>query len=392
MDKGRYLVEAHLREGRSVAELARVHGVHPSWIYRLLARYRAEGDAGLIPRSRRPKHSPNAVASELEERDRAVAQTARPKKDSTPARTRSTGISHDDTGMRRRVSTIWRVLRRRGFVTPQPQKRPKSLVHAFRSRPPQRVLAVRHDALDPRRRHRRRDRQLHRRPQPALRRVRRAAGHQSHRRRRDLPRRRPTHWGTPASMLTDNGAIYTATLPRRESRHGNPHSRRSASPTSTPGPTTPRPAARSNASTRPSRSSSPNNPPPHPRRAPSPTRPVRRPTTTTSDHIARSADAHHDEAFNARIKAHPPAPIPDDALPRPPRHESTHTARSPSATKSKLHHIGMGARHAANPSSCSSPTATSASSPQTANSSATSPSTRPATTNPKPPGWISTMT
>ena len=35
MDKGRYLVEAHVREGRRVAELAASHGVHPSWIYRL---------------------------------------------------------------------------------------------------------------------------------------------------------------------------------------------------------------------------------------------------------------------------------------------------------------------------------------------------------------------
>ena len=60
MDMGRYLVEAHLREGRSVGELARDDGVHPSWIYRLLARYRADGDAGLTPRSRRPKTSPTA--------------------------------------------------------------------------------------------------------------------------------------------------------------------------------------------------------------------------------------------------------------------------------------------------------------------------------------------
>ena len=46
MDMGRYLVEAHLREGRSVAELAAVHGIHRSWIYKLLARYR-DADAGV---------------------------------------------------------------------------------------------------------------------------------------------------------------------------------------------------------------------------------------------------------------------------------------------------------------------------------------------------------
>jgi transposase-like protein len=67
MDLGRYLVEAHLREGRPVAELAGAHGVHRSWIYKLLARYRDEGDAGLAPRSRRPRSSPTQVAAELEE-------------------------------------------------------------------------------------------------------------------------------------------------------------------------------------------------------------------------------------------------------------------------------------------------------------------------------------
>ena len=65
MDVGQYLVEAHLREGRSVAELARTHGVHRSWLYKLLARYRAEGDAGLAPRSRRPKSSPSAMPIEV---------------------------------------------------------------------------------------------------------------------------------------------------------------------------------------------------------------------------------------------------------------------------------------------------------------------------------------
>jgi transposase-like protein len=86
---GRYLVQAHLREGRPVAELAAAHGVHPSWIYRLLARYRADGDAGLIPRSRRPKTSPTALAppgvalgddhgAALRVQQRGIAESNRP--------------------------------------------------------------------------------------------------------------------------------------------------------------------------------------------------------------------------------------------------------------------------------------------------------------------------
>src|SRR2546430_17316747 len=64
MDVGPYLVEAHLREGRRVADLARVHGVHRSWLYKLLSRYRAQGEAGLAPRSRRPPPSPPPLPSE----------------------------------------------------------------------------------------------------------------------------------------------------------------------------------------------------------------------------------------------------------------------------------------------------------------------------------------
>jgi transposase len=61
MDLGRYLVEVHLREGTPLSELAKAHGVHRSWLYKRLARYRAEGEAGLVPRSRRPKSSPSKI-------------------------------------------------------------------------------------------------------------------------------------------------------------------------------------------------------------------------------------------------------------------------------------------------------------------------------------------
>ena len=67
MFKARYLVEAHVLEGRSVAELAAAHGVHRSWIYKLLARYREGGLEALEPRSRRPRSSPAAISAEVEE-------------------------------------------------------------------------------------------------------------------------------------------------------------------------------------------------------------------------------------------------------------------------------------------------------------------------------------
>jgi transposase InsO family protein/transposase-like protein len=125
MDKGRYLVEAHLRDGRAVAELAAAHGVHPSWIYRLLARYHAEGDAGLIPRSRRPKTSPTALSHELE--DEIVLLRKQLSEDGLDAGAQTLHWHLERRhGSAPSVSTIMRVLRRRGCVTPQPKKRPKS--------------------------------------------------------------------------------------------------------------------------------------------------------------------------------------------------------------------------------------------------------------------------
>src|SRR2546425_8548891 len=130
MDVGRYLVEAHLREGRRVAELARTHGVHRSWLYKLLARYRAEGEAGLAPRSRRPKSSPTAMPIALA--DQIVALRT-----SLLAEGLDAGALTIQWHLARRASrvpsasSIIRVLRRRGLVTPEPRKRPRSAFIRF---------------------------------------------------------------------------------------------------------------------------------------------------------------------------------------------------------------------------------------------------------------------
>ena len=62
MDKARFLIETHLRTGKAIGELAKAHGIHRSWLYELLARYRREGAAGLEPRSRRPHRSPTRIS------------------------------------------------------------------------------------------------------------------------------------------------------------------------------------------------------------------------------------------------------------------------------------------------------------------------------------------
>lgn len=130
MDMGRYLVEAHRREGRTVAELAEAHGVHRSWVYKLLTRYRAEGEAGLAPRSRRPRSSPNAIPPEVEEEIVRLRKQLCEEGLDAGAATIHWHLSRGP-GPVPSTSTVHRVLRRRGFVVPEPRKRPRSSYTRF---------------------------------------------------------------------------------------------------------------------------------------------------------------------------------------------------------------------------------------------------------------------
>lgn len=125
MDMGRFLIETHLRTGRSIKELARVHDVSPSWLFTLLRRYRLEGEGGLEARSRRPKRSPSRIGDRWEDEILALRKELADEGLDAGADT----IGYHLGKRHRRVpstSTIWRVLKARGFVVPQPHKRPKS--------------------------------------------------------------------------------------------------------------------------------------------------------------------------------------------------------------------------------------------------------------------------
>ena len=132
MDKGRFLVETHLRTGRSISELATAHGVHRSWLYKLLARYRAEGEAGLVLRSRRPHRSPTRITDRYEDDIVKIRKELTDAGYDNGAATIQVHLAklHDEVPS---VPTIWRVLKARGFVTPQPHKRPKSSYIRFQA-------------------------------------------------------------------------------------------------------------------------------------------------------------------------------------------------------------------------------------------------------------------
>jgi len=130
MDMGRFLIETHLRTGRPIKELARAHHVNASWLFKLLRRYRLEGEAGLEPRSRRPHRCPARVTDRFEEQIVALRKQLGDFGADAGAET----IHYHLSRRHRRVpsvSTIWRVLKARGFVSPQPHKRPRSSYRAF---------------------------------------------------------------------------------------------------------------------------------------------------------------------------------------------------------------------------------------------------------------------
>jgi transposase InsO family protein len=135
VDKARYLVEAHLLEGRSVIELAAAHGIHRSWIYKLLARYRAGGYGALERRSRAPRSSPNRTPAELAEAILALRRRLEAEGHDCGAATIAYHLAERFDRVPS-VSTIWRILRREGLVSPQPQKRPRSSLLRFEAELP----------------------------------------------------------------------------------------------------------------------------------------------------------------------------------------------------------------------------------------------------------------
>ncbi len=217
MDLAGYVVNAVLVEGRSVAEVARAHGVSRSWLYELLARYRAQGAEGLRPQSRRPRSSPTRVSAEMEEEIVTLRKALADEGLDAGAAT----IHYHLLCRHRRgkksvpsVATIWRVLSRRGFVVPQPHKRPRSSWRRFCAELPNEcwqadtthwaladgteveILNVIDD---------------HSRLLVAS----RAFGAAKVADVVETFHQGVAAYGLPASMLTDNGAIFTA-----ESRHG----------------------------------------------------------------------------------------------------------------------------------------------------------------------------
>ena len=213
MDRARYVVDAVVIEGRSIREVARSHGVSKSWVAVLVARYRDGGYEALDPRSKRPHTVPRRTSDELEDEIVLVRKHLVEEGFDAGPHTIHWHLSKRGQDVPS-VSTIWRVLARRGFVTPQPEKKPRSSFIRFEASLPNECWQadITHwklangsevDILDFIDDHSRlivaaTVRRTTKAPDVT------ATFHQA-----------AAIWGYPASVLTDNGAVFNA-----RSRHG----------------------------------------------------------------------------------------------------------------------------------------------------------------------------
>src|SRR5215470_1687297 len=125
MSKARLVITAVTVERRPVSELARTYGVARSWVYTLLARYAAEGEAAFEPRSRRPKTSPRALPEATVALIIALRKELAGQGLDAGPQTIAWHLEHHHQ-VTVSAATISRYLTRYGLVVPEPKKRPKS--------------------------------------------------------------------------------------------------------------------------------------------------------------------------------------------------------------------------------------------------------------------------
>jgi transposase InsO family protein len=131
----RLIVTAVVVQQRSKAEVAREFGVSRQWVHTLVRRFETEGADGLQARSRRPRSSPRQIPGEIEELVVVLRKALADQGLDAGPHT----IAHhlrESCGQAPSPTTIWRILSRRGFVTPHPHKRPRSSFVRFEAHMP----------------------------------------------------------------------------------------------------------------------------------------------------------------------------------------------------------------------------------------------------------------
>ncbi len=207
MSKSRIIVLSVVQQGLSKAEVARKYGVSWRWVHTLVTRYE-QGGFEALETSRRPKSNPRQLTPALTARIVALREElSAAGLDAGPGSIRS--YLENEGNYTPAESTISRILKREGLVTPEPRKRPKSSYIRFEADQPNETwqsdfthwrLADGSDVeiinwLDD---HSRYLLSLHAHPRITGEIV------------IDTFSQNIDHYGLPASTLTDNGSVYTS--------------------------------------------------------------------------------------------------------------------------------------------------------------------------------------
>lgn len=190
--------------GVNVSALCRDFGVSRASFYRLRQRFDADGAGALVAGSRRPHRSPGQVAPEIEDE---IVRRRKERPVDNGAQSIAFAMARDGWPVPA-VSTVHRVLVRRGLVTPRPQNRPHRAWRRFEHELPNecwQIDATRWeltrgrsawimDTLDD-----------HSRLSPSA----LVGGGPTGELAWDALAAGAAAWGWPASVLSDNGACFT---------------------------------------------------------------------------------------------------------------------------------------------------------------------------------------
>jgi transposase InsO family protein len=126
------VVDSVILEGRSIRASALRYGVSKSLVHKLVTRYREGGAAAIAPQSTAPKSNCRAISFELEELIIATRKELVDRGADAGAETVQYHLEVDGH-QPPSASTIYRVLKRRGFITPEPRKRPRASYIRFQA-------------------------------------------------------------------------------------------------------------------------------------------------------------------------------------------------------------------------------------------------------------------
>jgi transposase InsO family protein len=136
VSKARLIITAVVVEGRSPSEVASTYGVARSWVYKLVARYRVEGDAAFEPRSRRPHTRPDATPAATVDLILGIRKRLSEAGLDAGADTIAWHLDHHHHHITVSRATIYRIVRRHDLVVAEPKKKPRSSYIRFAAEQP----------------------------------------------------------------------------------------------------------------------------------------------------------------------------------------------------------------------------------------------------------------